>query len=688
MLGGSLVALGFSCLALSAVLWTSCLRFTALSPFLLTCYLVAWAELLVLCLCLSAVSGLSRLGLTVGFLAWVGAASMVWRLRASPRPPDVAGRLRWLCRDLVRSELGVLGAALTAGYAYLIILASSTPQNDGDPLVYQLTRAAHWRQDGHIGVLGASTEPRLDMNPIVAETGDTVWLVLAGGERFVWIGQLVAVGALAAGAFALARRVGIDARGALVSAMVVPALPVVAMQAGTAYNDLVLASFVVTACVFVLGRANAEILGFVLAVALATGTKFTAPLLLPIVALVGALAQPARRWLSLLGAFAAGAALGGGWYVVNLARTGRWDGGLTAAAHQEPVRTVPGIVQSVERLVLDSLELPGTTGSGTRLMIAVGLTVAAVGVTSALRLGFRYDLVVAGLALAATPLVVNGLSRSLGTMFALPWDARGRTTVADEFHAWRPSTLADGAASWYGPLAAIIGAATVAACWRHVRRGSIGRAALAMALAPWLGILIVAFAVIYDPWRGRFLVAAWVMAIAMWGVLMRYRAVVLSVVLVTTVTFALSVVEYFGKPVGIDALPGVTGRSIWHVERWDAQTFLRYGNPREAGERLLIRAVERSVPSTDPVAVAVQMNDFIFPYFGGGLRRHVDLVGLDERAPSTADWLVAAPETSPVACPGAWRLAASYEAGWRLYERTASDRCAPSQAIDMKASSH
>jgi hypothetical protein len=583
--------------------------------------------------------------------------------------------------------LGVLAAALTAGYAYLIVLAATVPQNDGDPLVYQLTRAALWRQDGHIGASYSPTEPRLEMNPIVAETGDATWLVLAGGERYVWIGQLVAVAALSVGAFALARRVGIDARVALVSAMVVPALPVVAMQAGTAYNDLVFASFVIAACVFVLGRARAEMLGLVLAVALATGTKFTAPLLLPLVMLVGALAQPARRWLPLLGAFAAGAALGGGWYAVNLARTGHWDGGLTAAANQEPVRTVPGIVQSIERLVLDTVELPGTTGSGTRLMIALGLAVAAGGAASALRPRFRYDVVIAGLALAATPVVVNALSRSLGTLFALPWDARGRTTVADEFHAWRPSTLADGAASWYGPLGAIIGAATVAACVTHVRRRSIGRAALAMALAPWLGILIVAFAVIYDPWRGRFLVAAWVMAIAMWGVLMHHRAVLLAVVLITTVTFGLSVVEYFGKPVGIDALPGVTGRSIWHVERWDAQTFLRYGNPREAGERSLIRAVERNVPSTDSVAVAVRMNDFIFPYFGGALRRHVDLVGLHERAPSAAGWLVAAPEASLVGCPGAWRLAAPLEAGWRLYQRTAPDRCATSQAIEVKNSS-
>ena len=583
MLGGALVALGFACLALSAVLWASCLRLAALSPFLLTCYLIAWAELLVLCLCLSAVSGLSRLGLTVGFLAWVGAASVVWRLRASPRPRPTSGPAPML---VPRPR------AVRAGHA--------RRRPDGGlrvpdrPRVVDATeRRGPARLPAHAGSAVApgwtyrcarlADRATARHESDCSETGDTAWLVLAGGERYVWIGQLMAVGALAVGAFALARRVGIDARAALASAMVVPALPVVAMQAGTAYNDLVLASFVVAACVFVLGRGKAEILGLALAVALATGTKFTAPLLLPLVMLVGALAQPARRWLTLLGAFAAGAALGGGWYVVNLARTGRWDGGLAAAANQEPVRTVPGIVQSIERLVLDSLELPGTTGSGTRVVIAAGLAVAAVGVSSALRLRFRYDLVIAGLALAATPLVVNGLSRSLGTMFALPSDAGGRTTVADEFHAWRPSTLADGAASWYGPLAAIIGAATVAACWTHVRRGSIGRAALAMALAPWLGILIVAFAVIYDPWRGRFLVAAWVMAIAMWGVLMRYRAVVLSVVLITTVTFALSVVEYFGKPLGIDALPGVTGRSVWHVERWDAQTFLRYGNPREAG---------------------------------------------------------------------------------------------------------
>ena len=70
-----------------------------------------------------------------------------------------------------RPHLGLLAIVLAGGYAYLIALGLFTPQNDSDPLVYQLARAAVWRQQEGIGLVGAPMEPRLDVNPIVAEVG-------------------------------------------------------------------------------------------------------------------------------------------------------------------------------------------------------------------------------------------------------------------------------------------------------------------------------------------------------------------------------------------------------------------------------------------------------------------------------------------------------------------------------------
>ena len=92
-----------------------------------------------------------------------------------------------------------------------------------------------------MSIIASAIEPRLDGNPIVAELAQATWLSVGDSDRFVWIGQLGGVGALSLGSFALARRVGIPARGALMSALLVPTLPVVATQAVAAYNDLIVA---------------------------------------------------------------------------------------------------------------------------------------------------------------------------------------------------------------------------------------------------------------------------------------------------------------------------------------------------------------------------------------------------------------------------------------------------------------
>jgi hypothetical protein len=670
MLGAALIALALTMLSTSAMAWAACLRLGSLAAFLLSAYLVAWVEVVLACLALSVGDELSRPGLLLSLAIWLGAAWIVWRWQGRPCPPTAATRLRWLVASLRTSELGLLASVLVVGYAYLVLLAVFTPQNDSDPLVYHLARAALWRQNGHIGVFDAAIEPRLDVNPVVAEIGDTTSLILAGSERFVWIVQLSAVAALAVGAFALARRVGMDGRSALLGAMIVPALPLIAMQAITGYNDLVVAAFIVSAAVFVLGRQPGELVSLILAVALAVGTKFTAPFLLPIVALVAFLGQPARRWSVLFAAGVVGAGLGSGWYVVNLVRTGRLDGGWALLADQEPVRTLPTILASVQRLVLDSIELPGTAGSGTAVFVCLGFGLGLAGLASVVRRAVGNTVLVGGLLLAATPFAVPAMGSAVRFAFAALSDAHGDIDSAREIRAWRPSNVADGGVSWYGPLAAALGATIVAVCVVRVRRYGIGRASIALSLAPWLGIVIIATAITYDPWRGRLMAAAWVMNVAMWGTIER-RSLAVAVTFVTSLTFALSVAQYVGKPMGIDALSRSGSRPIWSLERWEAQTVIARGK----GEQLLVREVERRVPSGDTIAVSVSTDDLLFPYFGSDLRRRVLLVDRRGRVPANAAWMAVGPHSAPTACSEAWRTVVSHRTGWRLYERIGVDRC-------------
>jgi len=625
-------------------------------------------------LALSAVRGLARPGLVGALVFCLAAAVTVWWVMGRPRPVSIRTRLTWLGGCLRRPHLGLLAIVLAGGYTYLVALGLFTPQNDSDPLVYQLARAAVWRQQEGIGLVGAPMEPRLDVNPIVAEVGQAVSLVLAGSERFVWLVQLSAVAALALGAFALARRAGIPARNALFGSMLVPALPVIATQAITGYNDLVAASFIVAATVFVLGRERRELVPFALALALAVGTKFTTPFAVPVVALIGALGQPVRRWPRYCAAGAAGALLGSGWYVVNLVRTGALDGGLASFANQEPIHSAGAVLYTSQLFVLDSIERPGTAGAGADALIAIGVGVTAVGIYAWARGRRGATLIAAGLGLVAMPVVVDILSWSVGALFTAFWHSVGNRPAGDFDRVGGAPTIADGAASWFGPLAALVGATMVVIAGLGVRRRTTSAVALGLALAPWIGISILALAVTYDPWRGRFLVAVWVMSLAAWGLLERWAVIAECVAAVTAVTFVLCLAQYLGKPSGIDAVAATRGPGIWSFERWQAQTYLR-GSGRRNGETLVVRQVERGVPDSASIDVSVGTDDVNFPYFGPRLTRRVRLLGPGEDVASSAEWLVAAPEMSPHACTNAWRAVVEHPTGWRLYRRVSPDLC-------------
>jgi hypothetical protein len=675
MLGALLVALGTGVLGLSAWLWAACLRLRTLVGFLLAAYLTAWGQLVLSALALSTIDAFARVGVLVALVLWLAGGLVLWWRLGRPRPVALGPRVSWLRTHIGQHpSLVLLVALLTGGYAYLVALGLWTPQNDGDPLVYQLTRAALWRQQESIGLIGVPIEPRLDVNPVVSEIGQATALVLAGSERFVWLLQFSAVGALALTAFGLARRVGLAPQTALFGALLVPALPVIAVQGISAYNDLVAASFVLGSTLFVLGRERREIVPFTLAIALAVGVKFTTPLLLPLVALAGALAQPARRWLTFAVAGALGVALGGGWYVVNLARTGDPDGGLSEFAGQEPVRTAEALLLSVQKLVLDSVERPGTAGPGVVAFMTVGLGVLAWGGYGVMRGRRDSTLAIAGLAIVATPWLVIALHAGLQALFGLLWEATGDDARADHIRIGGASTWADGVISWYGALATVVGVGVTILVIRGVRRRAIDRAGLILALAPWIGTTILAVGITYDPWRGRFLVAAWVMNIALWGLLQRRPAIAACVVAVSALTFCACLVQYFGKPSGIDVLSEKAGPSIWSLERWEAQTVLR-GSPREMGEKLVIRFVEENVPDRAPIGVAVWGNDFRFPYFGPKLTRTVWMLQTASRIPPDVQWVVAAPEITPLGCAESWRRVAFDPSGWRIYRRLGPDTC-------------
>src|SRR5881409_1597884 len=86
-----LLALGTAGVAATAVLFTSCLRLAGVVAFVLSAYVFATVEVVVVSLALSPGSWLTRPALLAVIAAVLGVAVLGWFLAARPRPPGPGG---------------------------------------------------------------------------------------------------------------------------------------------------------------------------------------------------------------------------------------------------------------------------------------------------------------------------------------------------------------------------------------------------------------------------------------------------------------------------------------------------------------------------------------------------------------------------------------------------------------------
>jgi 4-amino-4-deoxy-L-arabinose transferase-like glycosyltransferase len=92
--------------------------------------------------------------------------------------------------------------------------------------------------------------------------------------------------------FGIARRIGLCRREALFGGLVVATLPILALQASSAQNDLVVASFLVAAVLLLLDGSRFSPYLAALATALAVGTKTSAVVGLPFLSRCRSLCVP------------------------------------------------------------------------------------------------------------------------------------------------------------------------------------------------------------------------------------------------------------------------------------------------------------------------------------------------------------------------------------------------------------
>lgn len=149
--------LAAAAVAVTALAGAGALRVRPFAAFLLTAYLVASAELILLGEALSLVGAVGAVGYAVGHIVLLAVSVAAWHVRGRPLPalPHLALRAEARRHPILVSLGAVVGGALL----YQLFIAVATPPNNWDSMSYHLPRAVEWLQRGRVEyVLDPPTE--------------------------------------------------------------------------------------------------------------------------------------------------------------------------------------------------------------------------------------------------------------------------------------------------------------------------------------------------------------------------------------------------------------------------------------------------------------------------------------------------------------------------------------------------
>jgi hypothetical protein len=659
--GTLILVCGVLLVAATGVLVVACFRPLSVVGFLLSVYLVASAQVVVVSLALSTVAALTRTWLLLGVAGTFALALAAWLRLGRPRQSlaSVLPAVREALGDRAVAVLAAVGAVL---YAYLAVVALAVPQSLPDTMLYHLPRAALWKQQHAVGYVANAPDERIDVFPPGAEIQSAVSMIWSEGDCFVGLVQLLAIAAAGVAIVGIGRRLGLSRPEAALGALAFATFTVVALQAPTALNDLVVAALLVICAYFAMGSSRAELALAALALALAVGTKGTVAFALPALALFALASQPRARWPSLALAGAVGLVAGSFWYAVNLVETGALAGGVTVD------RGTDSIPERIRLSFVDLLELSDGEREGLLASIAWGVVPLAIAVVLAVVLALRRRFRASGIAVLvgviaffAGPLLVTwaGVAkRVLEHALAVVGLGSGPASRLPEGFIESPMHSSYGLAF----VVLFLGAGALVAV--DVVRGRLSLAALAALVGVPLTLVLTALALAYDPQRMRYVAFAVALASSVFGVALRVRALAWSAVALAVITTAISVAYFVPRPATLTLLSG--NRAPERSARWFIQGESGNGDPEA------FRFLEDEIPAGAVIALDMVRNTYLYPAWDAGLRRTVVFVPESGDVPDEAGWLVAGPSKAVddmrLGAEG-WMLELETPGGWRVYAR-------------------
>ena len=661
-MGGALLPVGLILVGGTAFLVASCLRIGSAIGFLLAVYLLAWLDLVAVSLLLSVGRWLTAAGLLAALAAVLLGALASW-LRLGRPLPEMLGttvaEVRGVLRDPVVAALAGLAVVV---HGYLLAVSLTVPQSLPDTMLYHLPRSALWRQQHAVAYVPDVTELAVNSFPPNAEIAITATMILADGDRYVGLIQLLALAFTCIAIVGIARRLSFDRRAAAFGALAFSTFTVVMLQTPTALNDLVVASFLIACAYFAIGTSRVELVLAALALGLALGTKLTTVFALPALALFVFAAQPLRRWPALALFGAAGLAVGSLWLVVNVVETGKPGGGVEAVERE-------WIGHRIGRSVVDFLEMSDQEGKGFLVSPLWGVPASLLAVGIAVGLFWRRRWVAGALACAV------GVFAFLSVPLLVTW-----ARVAG--HAWQQAGAAiglGGAASgerlpegfYESPMHSSFGLAFLLLFLGSVvlvvaevarKRSSLVRLA-ALAAAP-VTVLVSGAAISYGPQHLRYVVFAMALAASTFGIALRVRALAWAAVALSMASATIALAYFVPRPGGLALLS--ENRGTDQNARWLVQ------GGGGGGDAVAFRFLEQSIPPAATLALATDTNTYLYPAWDEGLRRIIRFVPESGAVPADAEWLVVGPgkelDEARLA-DGHWKLELESPRQWRIYGR-------------------
>ncbi len=174
---------------------------------------------------------------------------------------------------------------VVASFAILAVIGWLYPPSNADSLVYHLTRAVHWIQEGSVAPFATHYLAQIELSPLHEYNMAHLHLLTGGSDRLDGYVQLAAAATCVVGASEVARLLGGSRRAQFMAAVVCVTIPSLILEATSTQNNDFAGAIGIALLVVILGwRAErgwavpAALLG--LGVGLAVLTKGTLPALL------------------------------------------------------------------------------------------------------------------------------------------------------------------------------------------------------------------------------------------------------------------------------------------------------------------------------------------------------------------------------------------------------------------------